>query len=48
MKANERLNVYYTDEIAFLKVFSHGELILCRSSPLKDNIRITFIIKTSL
>lgn len=33
---------FYTDEIAFLKVFSHGKLILSRSPPLKDDIRVGY------
>lgn len=41
-EARENLYFHYTDEIAFLKVFSHGKLILSRSSPLKDNIRVGF------
>lgn len=29
----------YTDEIAFLKVLSHGEFIFCGSSSLKVKIK---------
>lgn len=41
-EASEQLYFHYTDEIALLKVFSHGELVLSRSPPLKDNIRVRF------
>lgn len=42
--ANERLwcTVNYTDEIALLKVLSHGQLIFCWSSPLKEKHQMNF------
>lgn len=38
MKKTEKM---YTYKIPLLKVFSHGELILCWSSPLDDKIKWT-------